>query len=190
MKILLPISLDRWRNPISSLLRVCVEANPQHEFHSFSNPDSDEDIQNGKALWSLPQLKRSSFASLLTERFDLVHTASYSRGNQIASIIAKVRGFPRTKVLNTMNLEVKPDDPVSWKRYQSMLKVVDHFAAVSEAVAECLRPDVGDRFTRVIPNGFDPLFLDPNLVSREDLPESLRNDAVGSYVLCVAAIEP
>lgn len=190
MKILLPISLDRWRNPISSLLRACVEANPQIEFHSFSKPDSEEDVQNGKALWNLPQLKRGTHATLLKVRFDLVHTASYSHGNQIASIIAKLRGVPRTKVLNTMNLEVKPDDPVSWKRYQSMLKVVDHFAAVSEAVADCLRPDVGDRFCRVIPNGFDPQFLDPELVSRTDLPESLRNVAPGSFVLCVAAIEP
>ena len=190
MRILLPISLDRWRNPISSLLRACVEANPDIEFHSFSNPASEEDRRNGEVLWCLPQLKRTSVSSMLMERFDLVHTASYSRGNQISSIIAKLRGFPRTRVLNTMNLEVKPDDPVSWKRYQSMLKVVDYFAAVSEAVADCLRPDVGDRFTRVIPNGFDPVFLDPKLATDSDLPKSVRHLARGSFVLCVAAIEP
>jgi glycosyltransferase involved in cell wall biosynthesis len=189
MKILLPISLDRWRNPISTLLRACVEYNPEIEFHSFSNPETDEDRELGKSFWKLPNLRRRHPVSVMADSFDVIHTASYSRGNHLASLIAKTRGFGRTRVLNTMNLEVKPDDSESWCRYQKMLGYVDRYVAVSRAVATCILPDVGENLMGVIPNGYDADYFDPVNVRSDDLSEKNPIIEEGNFVLCVAAIE-
>ena len=81
MKILLPISLDRWKNPISTLLRACVQFNPELEFHSFSNPVTQEDRELGVQFWKLPNLKLRYPSAVLFDQFDLVHTASYSHFN-------------------------------------------------------------------------------------------------------------
>ncbi|NNM29128.1 MAG: hypothetical protein HKO57_06375, partial [Akkermansiaceae bacterium] len=50
MKILLPISLDRWRSPIASLLREVAQRCTEHEFYSFSSPGTDEDREKAEVL--------------------------------------------------------------------------------------------------------------------------------------------
>jgi glycosyltransferase involved in cell wall biosynthesis len=166
-----------------------VEYNPDIEFHSFSNPETDEDRELGGVFWKLRNLQKRHPISVLVDRFDIIHTASYSKGNHLASLIGKMRGFGSACVLNTMNLEVKPDDPESWPRYQKMLGYVDRFVAVSKAVATCIHPDVGDKLMGVIPNGYDAEYFDPAHVRTDDLCEMNPIFSEGNFVLCVAAIE-
>jgi glycosyltransferase involved in cell wall biosynthesis len=189
MKILLPISLDRWRNPISTRQRACVRFNPDIEFHSFSSPVSDEDRAEGESFWKLPNLRLRKPADILKERFDIVHTASYSNGNYLSSVAAKLRGMGRTSFLNTMNLEQHPSHPACWARYHRLIRWVDGFVAVSEAVAVDIRERVPELFLGVIPNGFDPDFFDPSIADEESLPDEVRALAPHSFTLTVSAIE-
>ncbi|MFD0892783.1 glycosyltransferase family 4 protein [Luteolibacter ambystomatis] len=189
MKVLLPISLDRWRNPISTLQRACVRYNPEIEFHSFSNPVSDEDRREGEEFWKLPNLVLREPVDIARDRFDIVHTASYSHGNYVASVAAKLRGVGHTRYLDTMNLEQHPDHPVCWARYRRVLRWVDAFVAVSEAVAVDIRNRVPERFLGVIPNGFDPALYDPAIDCDADLPAEVCALPRG-FPLWVAAIEP
>lgn len=189
MKILLPISLDRWKNPISTLLRACVQYNPGIEFHSFSNPQSQEDRVLGEEFWKLPNLRLRNPSAILFDRFDIVHTASYSHGNYISSVLAKLRGMGKTKFLDTMNLEQHPSHPICWARYRRVLRWVDSFVAVSEAVADDIRNRVPDRFSGVIPNGFDPSLYDPKLSISDEVPDKIKHLPSG-YPLWVAAIDP
>jgi glycosyltransferase involved in cell wall biosynthesis len=189
MKILLPISLDRWRNPISTLQRACVRYNPDIEFHSFSNPVSDEDRAEGESFWKLPNLHMRKPVDILKDRFDIVHTASYSHGNYVSSVLAKLRGMGGTRFLNTMNLEQHPSHPACWARYHRLIRWVDGFVAVSEAVAADIRQRVPKLFLGVIPNGFDPDYFDPSIVDEDALPERIRTLGPHRYTLTVSAIE-
>lgn len=188
MRILLPISLDRWKNPICALLRAVVEFNPQHEFHAFSSPQCEEDSHMGEAFWKRANLRQCHPSAIALKEFDVVHTASYSNGNFAASCLSKLRGHGHTRFLNTMNLEPDPQDPVAWNRYEKLLRAADAFVAVSEAVAADFRQRCPSRFLGVIPNGFDPAFYDPLLDMDGDLPEQVRHLGDG-YPLWVAALE-
>lgn len=190
MKILLPISLDRWRNPISTLQRACVQYNPDIEFHSFSNPTTEEDCVLGREFWKLPNLHLRKPSAILLDRFDIVHTASYSHGNFASAVIAKLRGTGRTKFLNTMNLEQHPQHKVCWARYARVRAWADGFVAVSEAVAKDLKERMPDRFLGVIPNGFDDHFFDPSINDPSALPSKIAALPAHSYALTVSTIEP
>jgi len=188
MKVLLPISLDRWRNPISALLRSCVRYNPDVEFHSFSKPLSDEDIEQGAGLWQLPNLVKCRPSAMVRGGFDIVHVASYSDLNFVSSVGSKLRGCGRTRFLNTMNLEPDPLNPLAWKRYRRVLRWADGFVAVSEAVAADFRSRVPERFLGVIPNGFDPELYNPDDADESQLPPEVAKLGRG-YPLWMAALE-
>jgi glycosyltransferase involved in cell wall biosynthesis len=188
MKVLLPISLDRWRNPISTLLRACVQYNPDIEFHSFSNPETDEDRVMGDSLWTLPNLRRRHPSCIFFDCFDLVHTASYSNGNYKAAVLAKLRGFGRTKFLNTLNIELDLSTKVDRSRYNKFIRVVDRFVAVSEAVARDVRNQYPERFLGVIPNGFDASLYDKEKLKCETKPDIVLKIGSG-YPLWMAKIE-
>jgi glycosyltransferase involved in cell wall biosynthesis len=188
MKILLPISLDRWRNPISTLQRACVQYNPDIEFHSFSNPQTEEDRRMGGEFWKLPNLRLRKPSAILLDRFDIVHTASYSRGNYMAALIAKLRGVGHTKFLTTLNLEYDLKYAIDRLRYGRFLRIADRFVAVSEAVSADVRHRYPDRFLGVIPNGFDPQLYDPSKIDEVTLPEQVAALESG-YPLWLAAVE-
>ena len=188
MKILLPISLDRWSNPISTLQRACVQYNPDIEFHSFSNPKTDEDRQMGAEFWKLPNLQLRHPSAIFRDRFDIVHTASYSKGNYMASLFSKLRGYGRTRFLNTLNLEFDLAFPIDRLRYGRLLRIADSFVAVSEAVAADVRERHPDRFSGVIPNGFDPNLYDPCKIEDAKTPEQVAALHPG-YPLWLATVE-
>ena len=189
MKILLPISLDRWRNPISTLQRACVQYNPDIDFYSFSHPQTEEDRELGKEFWQLPNLHLRKPSAILLDRFDIVHTASYSHGNFASAVMAKMRGMGQTQFLNTMNLEQHPSHKVCWARYARVRAWADGFVAVSEAVAKDLKERMPDRFLGVIPNGFDDVFFDPSIEDQGALPAQIAALPVHSYALTVSTVE-
>jgi glycosyltransferase involved in cell wall biosynthesis len=188
MKILLPISLDRWKNPISTLLRACVEFNPEIEFHSFSNPVTQEDRDMGTQFWKLPNLSLRHPSAVFSDSFDIVHTASYSRFNWYSSVIAKLRTSGSTKFLTTLNLEPDLSLPVERMRYGRLLRFADAFVAVSEAVSADVRRRNPERFLEVIPNGFDAKLYNPDLIDDTVLPPEIARLAPG-FPLWVSAVE-
>jgi glycosyltransferase involved in cell wall biosynthesis len=190
MRILLPISLDRWRNPIATLLRACVEANPEIEFHSASNPISEEDRRLGIDFWSQPNIRKSSQAKLATTRFDIVHTASITAHNQAAVVAAKLRNPGRCQYLSTINLQVGPADGKDWHLLRVAEKLADGFIAVSKAAGEGTSLRCPDRFLGIIPNGFDPEYFDPAIEDDDAVPPQIRDLQPGSFPLYVGALEP
>lgn len=190
MRILLPISLDRWRNPIATLLRACVEANPEIEFFSYSNPYSEEDAMLAKSFWSLPNVQAMSQSQLAITRCDLVHTASITLHNQAAVIAAKVRSLGRARYLATVNLEVGCQDGKDWHLLQSAEFLADAMVAVSHAAGAGVKKRIADRYLGVIPNGFDPEYFDPAIQDDEVLPSLVRDLPPGSFALYVGALEP
>jgi glycosyltransferase involved in cell wall biosynthesis len=190
MKILLPIALDRWRNPIATLLRACVEANPEIEFFSHSKPFSEEDAMLAKSFWSLPNIVAMGQGKLAATRYDLVHTASITARNQAAVIAAKVRSLGNTRYLATINLEVGCCDGKDWYLLQSAEILADALVSVSEASGAGVKQRNADRYLGVIPNGFDAEYFDPAIEDDEVLSSQIRDLSPGSFALYVGALEP
>jgi len=188
MRILLPICLDRWRNPIATLLRACVEANPDIEFHSASSPFSEEDARLGRAFWALPNIRAASQAALAVTRFDGVHTASITTHNLAAAAAAKLRSLGSCQFLNTVNLEVGSEDGKDWKLLKAAEKMADAFVSVSLAAGRGVAERCKDRYHGVIPNGFDASYFDPAIEDDAVLPDEIRD--LGAFALYVGALEP
>jgi len=190
LRILLPISLDRWRNPIATLLRACVEANPEIEFHSASSPFSPEDLELGAAFWNLPNVHQASQFQLAATRFDGVHTASITAHNQAAVVAAKLRNPGRCSYLATINLQVGPADGKDWTLLRTAEKLADGFVAVSKAAGDGVSRRCPDRYHGEIPNGFDPTYYDPEIEDDAILPPVIRDLPPGGFPLYVGALEP
>lgn len=188
MKVLLPIHIDRWQSPIASLLRACVEFNPEIEFISFSRPVSDEDEEKSRAFWSLANIKKGNSFAAFTHRFDLVHIASHTNKNLAAGTLAKIRSFNSTKFLYTINLEL-PESNRDTFIYKWFNLVVNEYVSVSEAASTLVRQDAPARFRGVIPNGYDPVFFDPAVEVGDHLPQEVQALHGAPYVLNVAALE-
>lgn len=190
MRVLIPIKLDRWRNPISTLLRNCVEANPDIEFHSCSSPDSDEDRMLGDVFWKLPNIVKNKQTRMAFTRYDGIHTASITLHNQAAAVLAKARTLTKARYLATVNLEVGPGDGKDWPLLKIAEVLADGIVAVSTAAGNGVRNRCPGRFLNIIPNGFDAKYYDPNTLDDEVLPPAVRALVRGSFALYVGALEP
>ncbi|OYU44495.1 MAG: hypothetical protein CFE44_12645 [Burkholderiales bacterium PBB4] len=190
MRVLLPISLDRWRNPIATLLRACVESNPEIEFHSASKPCSSEDHELGMAFWKLPNVRQATQLQLAATRFDGVHTASITAHNQAAVLAAKLRNPGACEYLATINLQVGPEDGKDWTLLRTAEKLADGLVAVSKAAGDGVSHRCQDRYLGEIPNGFDPNYFDPAIDDEGILPPQVRDLQPGSFPLYVGALEP
>jgi len=190
MRVLLPICLDRWRNPIATLLRACVEANPHIEFHSVASPASEEDARLSRAFWTLPNVRSATQAQLAARRFDGVHTASVTPHNLAAAAVAKLRSFGKCSFLTTINLEVGPGDGNDWKWLRVAEALANAFVSVSHAAGRGVAARHPEHYHGVIPNGFDPGFFDPAIEDTEILPDHLRDLGPRGFALYVGALEP
>lgn len=188
MKILLPINIDRWRSPIATLLRACVEFNPDIQFVSYSSPQTTEDKIKSEQFWRLPNVSIGSPVSVLTQRFDLVHIASHTYKNLTAGTIAKIRGINHTRFLYTINLELMQHSENN-SIYKWFNAVVDDYVAVSQAASSMVRRICPELFHGVIPNGYDPDYFDPSIEVEDDLPEKVLELKGKPYVLNVASLE-
>ncbi|MFD0892784.1 glycosyltransferase family 4 protein [Luteolibacter ambystomatis] len=188
MRVLLPICLDRWRNPIATLLRACVEANPDIEFHSVSSPFSEEDARLAKAFWALPNVRAAGQMKLTATRFDGVHTASITPHNLAAAVASKVRSVGACRFLTTINLEVGPGDGKDWTLLQVAERLADAFVSVSRAAGQGVAERCAGRYHGVIPNGFDAAYFDPAIEDDAILSAEVRD--LGPFALYVGALEP
>jgi glycosyltransferase involved in cell wall biosynthesis len=188
MKILLPINIDRWRSPIATLLRSCVEFNPNCEFVSFSSPETHEDKERGSQFWSLPNVTQGSIRHIFQESYDIVHIASHTPKNLMAGTLAKLRSCGETRFLYTINLELPIEDRMT-AIYKLVSSVVDDYVSVSNAASTLVKLDAPDSYHGVIPNGYDSIFFEPDSEIRNDLPFSVKQLGDRPYVLNVAALE-
>lgn len=188
MKIFLPISLDRWSNPISSLLRECALYNRECNFYALSSPENEYDVQHAESLWSYSHINMIDPKSFVFQRYDLVHTASYSHNNFIASLLIKAKSLGRTKILNTMNLEVLPEHGKDWIKFKRLDKIVDFYVGVSHSVENALQSAGCRNVLSVIPNGFDHRFFDPALVVDSEFT-SKEHSLPSDYVFTAAKFE-
>jgi glycosyltransferase involved in cell wall biosynthesis len=187
-KILLPINIDKWRSPIATLLRACVEFNPHIDFVSFSMPETDEDHANGERFWRLNNIKKGNFRSLLG-RYDIVHIASHTPRNLLAGTIAKIVGSGDTSFLYTINLELESENrntPI----YKWFNATVDYYVSVSYIAGKLVREDLPKSYFGVIPNGYDSSYFNPDLDFSQDLPDAVAKLDGKPFVLNVAALEP
>lgn len=189
IKVLLPISIDRWRASIATQMRAVVEANPDIEFHSFSRPQTDEDRSQGEEFWALPNIVKQNQKTALLERYDIVQLAALSGMNVTAAALAKLRGMGSTHVTSILCVEICKEDAYGWKYYQWARHVVDSFTGVSAVAGERARLDEPDRYCGVIHNGYCPHYFTPHSQEEPDLlPEALRS-LKGRFLLWVSSIE-
>lgn len=189
IRVLMPISIDRWRASIATQMRAVVEANPEIEFHCFSNPSTDEDRIQGKAFWSLPNVVRKRQRTALIDRYDVIQLAALSGKNLSGATVAKARSFGMAHVTSILCVELTPEDPYGWKYYQVARYVADSFLGVSAVAGERARIDEPGKYMGVIHNGYDPDYFSPR-TSAGPIPESIRDLPSGSYLLWVSSLEP
>lgn len=189
MKILLPINIDKWRSPIATLLRACAVANPQHEFYTYSNPETEEDRKLGLDFWAHEHIIKSNRFTIFQESFDLVHIASYTNKNLLAGVLAKLRTMGKARFLYSVNLEL-PEDCQNSLIHRCVNIIVDDYVSVSKAAAKHVLREVPHAYHGCIPNGFDDVYFDTGIDCYADLPDQVKALNGAPYVLNVAALEP
>lgn len=156
LRVLLPINIDRWQNPITSLLREVAIRNEGFRFFSFSGPETLEDKELGKEFWNLGHVCRLRWLwDILFKRFDIVHCASATEKNFLAARLAQMRG---ATYVFTANIQPHLGD-CYLKWYKRSLEVCDILVAVSQAVACDVESIFGRKVDDVIPNGVDIHFF-------------------------------
>lgn len=188
IRVLMPISIDRWRASIATQMRAVVEANPEIEFHCFSNPSTREDVVQGQAFWALPNVVRRDQLTATASRFDIVQLAALSGKNLTGALLSKVRGLGSTHVTSILCVELDPSDSYGWRWYQVARHLANSFLGVSAVAGERARLDEPRRYMGYIHNGYDPAYYSPDTPARPDLlPEGVREPG---YLLWVSSLEP
>lgn len=182
MRVLYPIHIDRWTNPIASLLREIAVRNNDMQFYTFSDPVTQEDRARGDLFWSLPHIHRIRRSDIVTRRFDIVHVASATTANLTATLGAQLRSGLRCRHVFTANIQTHPQD-LYLKQYLLHLRLAQVVVAVSKAVAMDLQ-QLGRSPDAIIPNGFDPCFFDPDLAN----PQTLKKYGISTPYFLFAAV--
>jgi len=186
MRVLLPITLDRWRHSIATALReTCIRISDV-SFYSFSDPLSEEDRVLGEIVWAHPHLYRIQTLDAFRDTFDVVHHASATNRNLTASLGARVRSLGGCRHLFSAQVEPFKDDPWYW-HYRFAIHTAHRLTAVSKVVADSVKKHFGRSVDAIIPNGVDLTFF-----SREAAHEiNLGNLGFGKpYVVFAAHLEP
>ncbi len=166
MQILFPINIDRWTNPIATLLREIAVPNADLTFYAFSKPVSDEDRRHGRQFWSHRHIHRATPLDLV-RRFDLVHHASATPANVTTARLVRWHSGPRGCHVYTAN--VQPHHADSYYRwYAQAVLQADVVVAVSRVVADDLHTIFGRRVHAIIPNGVDTVFFDRQVAHPPD----------------------
>jgi len=170
MKVLYPIHIDRWSNPISSKFREII-TNTQADdiqFHTFSRPITAEDHQNMGHLWNIGNIQKSSYTDLLWKTFDLVHRSTATFSNHIAQGMANMRSGGKLFKIYTVCVEPHRDD-----EYYNMMKraldSADYLLANSKAITEKVMDHFKKKIDHVIYNGVNVDFFNPAKANRNTL---------------------
>lgn len=168
MRVLLPITLDRWRHAIATALRETSIRIPDINFYSFSDPAFEEDRVLGQAVWEAPNLHRVNSFATIKEPFDVVHHASSTNKNLMAAFVARLRSLGHCAHLFSAQVEPFIEDP--WYRHYAMsLRMAHKVTAVSRVVADGVKRHFGRTVDAIIPNGVDLTFFSQESASDIDL---------------------
>ncbi len=159
MRILFPVNIDRWMNPIASLLREIALPNRDIQFYAFSKPVSAEDRQQARQFWAQPHIHRVTPLDLLRP-FDVVHHASATPANFTTARLVRAYGRRHCRHCYTANVQPHPADSY-YPWYVRAVLQADLVVAVSRVVADDLRDMFGRVADAIIPNGVDTAMFDP-----------------------------
>jgi glycosyltransferase involved in cell wall biosynthesis len=166
VRILFPINIDRWTNPIATLLREIAIPTVDLTFYAFSKPVSDEDRRQGRQFWSHRHIHRATPPDLL-RRFDLVHHASATPANVTTARLVRWHSRPACRQIYTANVQPHRADRY-YRWYARAVLQADVVVAVSRVVANDLQTIFGRRVHAIIPNGVDTAFFDRQVASPPD----------------------
>lgn len=158
MRILLPITLDRWRHSIATAQRETSIRIRDFAFYSFSNPATEEDRILGESIWTHSHLHRVSLLTAFKGSYDIVHHSSSTNRNLTASFLARLRSLGKCGHLFSAQVEPFPQDP--WYRhFHFSVRAAHKITAVSKVVADGVMRHFGRAVDAVIPNGVDLSFF-------------------------------
>lgn len=185
MRILYPINIDHWTDPIATLLRAIALHNPQLAFFSFSQPRTPEDRTAGQVFWAQPHIHRITTPDVVKHTFDIVHHASATEKNLLAALLCRARSLGRGTHIFTANTQ--PDRQSRYyPHYCLSLRLAQRIVAVSQVVADDIQQQFGRTVDAVIPNGVDLTFFDPATAQ----PEAIHTLGIQPpYVLFVGVLK-
>lgn len=161
MRVLIPITLDRWRHSVATGLRETCLRIPDISFYSFSQPVYEEDRILGEAIWARPNIHAVNPLTAFLSSFDVVHHASSTNRNMIAAVLARALSLGRCRHLFTASIQPFRQDP--WYRHYGLcVRSAHKLTAVSRAVADSVRKEFGRTADAVILNGVDLNFFSPD----------------------------
>lgn len=165
MRVFHPISVDRYGNAISTLLREIAIHNESMEFHSFSRPDGAVDAAVVEAFWRLPQMRRAGVFWWLRPGWEIGHVASATWRNVAMLRWARLAGGGRMRIVYTANVEPHDYDIKHLRWMEWLVRNCDFLACVSTAVAEAVKARWGRTADAIVPNGADPAFFRADAVT-------------------------
>ena len=168
MKVFLPIRLDRWNSSIPSILRETCARITDMSFYSFSGPRSEEDRLMSESLWAYSHLHRVGVLRALGTSFDVVHHASSTYQNLIATLLVRLRTAGGCAHLFSGQIEPFEED-LWYRHYRLSVQMADRVTAVSMAVADGIKKHFGRSVDAVIPNGVDLEFFSAKSANGVDL---------------------
>lgn len=159
-RVLYPVHIDRWKNPIATVLREIATRSTDLDVFSFSGPHSEEDRTLGAAFWGLPHVRRTLPRDLALQRFDIVHQASATGRNLAAALLCRLRNPGRCIHILTAGSQPTPISGY-YRHYLLAARLAHVVVAVSQVVARDIAALAGRPVDAVIPNGVDLRFFDP-----------------------------
>lgn len=160
MRVLLPITLDRWRQSVATGLRETCLRVPDISFYSFSHPLFEEDRILGETLWARPNMHLVNPFTVFLRPFDIVHHASSTNRNMTLAVLARVRALGCCRHLFTASIQPFRQD--AWYRHYGLcVRLAHKVTAVSRTVADSVKKEFGRSVDEVILNGVDLNFFSP-----------------------------
>jgi alpha-maltose-1-phosphate synthase len=160
VRVLIPITLDRWRHSIATGLRETCIRIPDISFYSFSHPLYEEDRILGEGIWARPNMHCVNPFTAFRWSFNVVHHASATNRNITAALLARARSLGHCCHLYTASVQPFRQDP--WYRhYRFCVQWAHKLTAVSRTVADSVKKEFGRSVDAVILNGVDINFFSP-----------------------------
>lgn len=185
IKILYPIHIDRWTNPIATLAREVAIRVHDMNFYTFSGPTSEEDITLGARFWAHSHIHRLTIPRFFAtaRQCDILHQFYMTDASRAVSFFMR-RWQQRCIHVFTANLQPYPGLN-KLKRYARAVYLADIVVAVSEAVANSIFQMFDRSVDAIIPNGVDTRFFSP----QENTDIQVYSEISRPYVLYCASLE-
>ncbi|MBF0117433.1 MAG: glycosyltransferase family 4 protein [Desulfobacterales bacterium] len=186
IKVLYPMHLDRWTNPIASKHREIVNRNQDKNlcFYSFTSPLTKEDSIFSKELWTNIYLRQITKKDLFINSFDIIHHSSATYSNLLAVYIAKLKSLMKAVHIFTASTQIDRNNSF-FKHFIFSIYNADYIIANSKAVADSIIKNFGKKIYDIIPNGVDEKFFSMERANSKILKDL---DIKKPYVIFISGI--